>query len=132
MGSLGLVDVLSRAFSPIQRLLKNKYYIDELYGALFVTPTGKFAELVAWFDNAIVDHIFVDGFGWVATLWSWFQSWFDDHIVDGAVDGAGWSAETLGATLRRMQNGLVQNYLLIITMALVVLMMGLESIAGKH
>ena len=60
------------------------------------------------------------------------QSWLDDHVVDGFVNGAGWSAQTVGSLARRVQNGLVQNYLLVITMALVAMMMALETFAGKH
>jgi len=74
----------------------------------------------------------VDGFGWVASLWSKVQSWLDDHVVDGLVDGTGWSAQSLGALGRRVQNGLVQNYLLVITMALVAMLMAMESFVVKH
>ena len=106
--------------------------MDEIYWALIVRPTGKLAQALAWFDFNVIDRIFVDGFGWVATLWSKVQSWIDDHVVDGAVDGAGWSAQSFGALARRVQNGLVQNYLLVITMALVAMMMALETFVGKH
>jgi NADH-quinone oxidoreductase subunit L len=132
LGSLGAVETFARIFAPIHKLLKNKYYVDEIYWGLFVRPTARLADLLDWFDFNIVDRIFVDGFGWLASLWSVLQSWFDDHIVDGAVDGMGWSAEGLGAIARRVQNGLVQNYLLVITMALVALMMTMESFVGKR
>jgi NADH:ubiquinone oxidoreductase subunit 5 (subunit L)/multisubunit Na+/H+ antiporter MnhA subunit len=132
MGSLSTVEMLARAFAPIHRILKNKYYVDEIYWAVFVRPTGKLARALAWFDLNVLDRIFVDGFGWIASLWSRSQSWFDDHVVDGLVDGSGWSAETLGAMARRMQNGFVQNYLLVITMALVALLMAMGTFVGKH
>jgi len=132
IGSLETVGRLARLFSPIYQLLKNKYYVDEFYWAVFVRPTARLGNVLAWLDDNILDRIFVDGFGWAASLWSKVQSWLDDHIVDGAVDGTGWTAQWLGATARRVQNGLVQNYLLIITMALVGLMMAMESFVGKH
>jgi NADH-quinone oxidoreductase subunit L len=132
LGSLSLVGSLAKAFAPVHKLLKNKYYVDEIYWALFVRPTARLAEVLDWIDFNIIDRIFVDGFGVIATFWSNIQSWFDDHVVDGAVDGAGWTAEGLGALARRVQNGLVQNYLLVITMALVALMMAMESFVGKH
>jgi NADH-quinone oxidoreductase subunit L len=132
LGSLSAVEQLAEIFSPIYRLLKNKYYVDEIYWALFVRPTGQLAQVLAWIDLNIVDRIFVDGFGWLATVWSKVQSWFDDHVVDGAVNGGGWSAENFGALARRVQNGFVQNYLLVITMALVALLSAMETLVGKH
>ncbi len=123
---------LAEFFAPIHKLLKNKYYVDEIYWALFVRPTGKLAEKLAWFDLNVLDKIFVDGFGWLATFWARIQSWFDDHVVDGAVDGTGFSVQGFGSLARRVQNGLVQNYLLVITIALVTLMMALETFVGKH
>ncbi len=130
--SLTLVERLAQIFAPIHKLLKNKYYIDEIYWALFVRPTGKLAQGLSWFDFNVVDRIFVDGFGWIATLWSKIQSWIDDHVVDGFVDGTGWSAMNLGALARRVQTGFVQNYLLVITMALVAMLMAMETFVGKH
>ena len=132
LGSLTLVESLAMAFAPINRLLKNKYYVDEIYWALFVRPTARLGDALAWFDTNVVDHIFVDGFGVIASFWSRVQSWLDDHVVDGAVDGTGWTALELGALGRRIQNGLVQNYLLVITMALVALLMALESFVVIH
>jgi len=132
LGSLETVGRLAKWFAPIHTVLKNKYYVDEIYWALFVRPTGRLADFLGWFDTNIVDKIFVDGFGWFADLWSKGQSWMDDHIVDGAVNGAGWSAQRIGSLARQVQNGLVQNYLLVITMALVVMLMAMESFVGKH
>jgi len=132
LGSLSFVGQLAVLFAPINKLLKNKYYVDEFYWAVFVRPTGKLAQALSWFDFNVIDRIFVDGFGWAASLWSKIQSWFDDHIVDGLVNGGGWSAEALGDIARRVQNGFVQNYLLVITMALVAMLMAMETFVGKH
>ena len=65
-----LVEKLAKIFAPIHTLLKNKYYVDEFYWAVFVRPTGKLAKLLDWFDFNVIDRIFVDGFGWIASLWS--------------------------------------------------------------
>jgi NADH-quinone oxidoreductase subunit L len=131
MGSLETVERLAEVFAPIHRLLKNKYYVDEFYWAVFVRPTGRLAQGLAWLDLNVLDRFFVDGFGWIATAWSKIQSGFDDHVVDGAVDGSAWTAERFGAMARRVQNGFVQNYLLVITMALVALLAAMETFAGQ-
>ncbi len=130
--SLDTVKRLAAVFAPVHRLLQHNYYVDEFYWAVVVRPTVRLAEVLAWFDFHVLDKIFVDGFGWMARLWSKMQTWFDERIVDGAVDGTGSGAMGLGAIARRVQNGLVQNYLLIMTMALVALMMAFNSFIVKH
>jgi NADH-quinone oxidoreductase subunit L len=61
----------------------NKYYVDDIYGLVF-------ARGGVLLGNA---------------LW-----WFDAKVVDGAVNGAGWLASTIGGWLRKLQTGRVENY----------------------
>jgi NADH-quinone oxidoreductase subunit L len=114
---------LANAFRPIHRLLVNKWYIDEIYAVLFVRPTVVLAKSLSWFDLYILDRIFVDGFGWIGQWLAKADSWADDKIVDGAVNGTGWTVSSFGAVARRVQNGMVQNYLLIITLGFIAMML---------
>ena len=123
LGPLERVGALARAFAPIHKLLVNKYYVDEIYWAVFVRPTEKFAKALDWFDFNVVDKIFVDGFGVIVTGLSWLGGWLDDHLVDGMVNAAGLVANEAGAVARRIQNGWVQSYLLMITIGFVALML---------
>jgi NADH-quinone oxidoreductase subunit L len=50
-------DKLSQSFSGVHKVLLNKYYIDELYGALIVRPTVYFSVFL-W---KIMDVLFIDG-----------------------------------------------------------------------
>jgi NADH-quinone oxidoreductase subunit L len=74
----------------------NKYYVDDLYGLVW-------ARGGVLLGNA---------------LW-----WFDAKVIDGAVNGAGWVAQRLGAVLRRSQTGRVQNYGLGMAAGLVVVLL---------
>jgi NADH-quinone oxidoreductase subunit L len=86
---------VAQQFQPVYLLLKNKYYIDEIYG---------------WFVDKIV-------FG-IATI---FQ-WFDEVVVDdGMVDGTGWVTRKSGGVMRLTQTGYVQNYALVIFGAVAVI-----------
>lgn len=114
---------IAAAAGPLYRALVNKWYIDEMYMVLFVRPTVALANWLSWFDLQVLDRFFVDSFGWFTTWLSKLQAWFDDHVVDGAVDGAGWTVSGLGTMARRLQNGFVQNYLLIITVGFIALML---------
>jgi NADH-quinone oxidoreductase subunit L len=121
LGRLVKPESLANTFRPIHTLLVNKWYIDEIYWALFVRPTQKLSKAMAWFDDHVIDQIGVDGTGWVAEKLTVIQSWFDDHVVDGGVDGAGWVVDSLGGLARRAQTGFVQNYLLMIAIGFVLL-----------
>jgi len=123
LGRLELVQTLAGLLKPIHELLIHKYYIDELYEVLFVHPTMVLAQALDWFDFNIIDRIFVDGFGSLTRLLSRIDAWLDDHVVDGAVDGTGLTVNAVGALARKVQNGFVQNYLLVITLGFVFLVL---------
>ena len=61
----------------------NKYYVDDIY------------QLVWSRGGVLVSN----------ALW-----WFDAKVIDGAVNGAGWLATTIGGALRKLQTGRVENY----------------------
>jgi len=53
---------------------------------------------------------------------------FDLYVVDGAVNLVGWLAKAAGGTLRHVQTGRAQNYLLVIALGVIVLaVIGLTS-----
>ncbi|RLA95092.1 MAG: NADH-quinone oxidoreductase subunit L [Deltaproteobacteria bacterium] len=68
----------------IYQIVFNKYYVDEIYNALFVQPIKKGSE------------------------WLWHS--FDDMVVDGMVNGSGRLFSGLSSILKRLQTGYVQNY----------------------
>jgi NADH-quinone oxidoreductase subunit L len=104
---------LATRFALLYQLLEHKYYVDEIYDAVFVRATVVFSNFLWWFDRNVVDglvnltrHVTVYPLGHGSSL-------FDRYIVDGLVNGVGWSAQGGSALLRRAQSGLVQNYALI-------------------
>jgi NADH-quinone oxidoreductase subunit L len=54
--------------------------------------------------------------------------WFDSRVIDGAVNGAGWVARSIGGNLRRTQTGRVQNYGLGIAAGLVVVVLAYATV----
>ena len=94
------------------RLLYNKYFVDELYGATFIKATFKSASGLFAFDRRVVDGA-VNGAGWTTVFSSWISSLLDKYVVDGAVNLVGHSSEESSFVFRRLQTGLVQNYALL-------------------
>jgi NADH-quinone oxidoreductase subunit L len=75
---------VARALGNGYTIVKNKFYVDELY--LFVTK------------RVIFDFIARP------------IAWFDRHIVDGMVNLAAWCTRAMGRGLQPMQTGQVQTY----------------------
>jgi NADH-quinone oxidoreductase subunit L len=72
--------------NPIYTLLARKYYVDELYDALFVQPIYRLAQ-------------------WCARV-------FDLGVIDGIVNGIAQLVTAWAAGMRRIQTGFVMNYAL--------------------
>ncbi|MBF0491276.1 MAG: NADH-quinone oxidoreductase subunit L [Deltaproteobacteria bacterium] len=65
-----VLESLANRLKCLYNTLMNKYYIDEIYEALIVTPIHKISETVLWkgFDAGIIDTIFVNGTARAAQL----------------------------------------------------------------
>jgi len=74
------------AENPVHRLVLNKYYVDELYDALFVKPLYR--------------------------LFLWCAQIFDVKVIDGLVNGVARAVIAWALSLRRLQTGFVMNYAL--------------------
>ncbi len=77
---------LARRNRTVFKWLANKYYVDELYNAVFVQPGLKLAHgLFGGIDKAVIDNILVDGtarlFGWLGEQLSWLQSGYLRHYA---------------------------------------------------
>jgi NADH-quinone oxidoreductase subunit L len=111
---------LAERFRALYRLVSRKYYVDEIYGRVFVGGTLLLGRLAAWFDGRVIDGL-VDGAARLVRGSSSVSIRFDEGVVDGAVNGVGRVHRVLSAGLRRLQTGYVYNYALAIVIGLVVL-----------
>jgi NADH-quinone oxidoreductase subunit L len=108
-----------RQFSPIYRLLVNKWWFDELYDAIFVRPTFVISRFIA-----NIDRTYIDGFlDFLARVTVGFARWWDYFADRGVVDGlanliAGWTY-SLGLGLRSVQTGQIRQYVLFIVVGAV-------------
>ncbi len=72
--------------APVERVLADKFYFDELYDWAFVRPVERLSQLLHYYADA----------------WA----------IDGVVNGIGSAVKRLGAEMRRLQNGNIAYYLL--------------------
>ena len=120
LGSMGLAwrfyvtnpeisEQLATRFAGAHRVLSNKYYVDELYGATVISGTIEGGKGLWTFDRQVVDGA-VNGSGWITVISAWFSGLTDRRVVDGLVNLVGWSTRESSYWFRRFQTGLVQNY----------------------
>jgi NADH-quinone oxidoreductase subunit L len=104
-------------------LLKNKYYFDEIYAFLFVRPAVWIAEK---FTSVYMDQIVIDGFLHSLARFSLFlghafRNYFDKPVINEFIgDGTGKTIKASGSSLRKIQAGRVQYYMVVSIVILVV------------
>jgi NADH-quinone oxidoreductase subunit L len=117
------------ALKPVYVVLKNKFYVDELYNAVFVKGAVKFSELVAEFDKWVVDGI-VNAVGWFGYYWAMASGWFDKTVVDGLVNLTADVTVAGGRQARKISTGYVQAYMLTLVVMVVVGVIIFQVIGG--
>ena len=80
--------------NALQRLVANKFYIDEIYNTFIVQPIKNISHFLLW-------------------------KVFDTLIVDGIVNAVAAIIRVIGGTLRRLQTGLVQAYIVSMVIGIV-------------
>ncbi|MBN1136805.1 MAG: NADH-quinone oxidoreductase subunit L [Anaerolineae bacterium] len=117
------VDPLEKPLGPVHTLLKNRYYIDQLYQKVIIRPVIGLASAAYAFDDRIVIDPIVDGVGrfgrWLS---EWLKKAVDNPIVDGAVNGVGRVTGAFGGFMRETQTGQIQNYLLVAVVTVLLLL----------
>lgn len=101
-------------------LAANKFYVDEAYQRWLIAPLVALTGQLARFDQRIIDGA-VNGAG--AAGW-WAGQWkdrVDRLVVDRLVNEVARTARAAGALLRQVQTGIVQQYLLVVAAAVVVI-----------
>ena len=81
----GLPDQVAATFSGLYKLIYNKYFVDEIYGAVVVNPLVSGSRAVLW-------------------------KGVDVAVIDGSVNGVGTQARGIGSVLKRLQSGNIRSY----------------------
>jgi len=109
------------AASPfLYKLLYNKYYVDQLYDAMFVNRMKDLALTLGSFDVNIINGLGVDGSGWVTRISSSISGLWDSWIVDGLVNLAARIVWLFSWPVRMLQTGRVARYALFMLFGLLI------------
>ena len=117
----GQQDPLVKTLGPLHTLFENRYYLDDIYGQVFVKPSQWLAaQVIVLLDRGIIDallHIIARVATWLGDLTKVLNLW----LIDGVGDGIPIGIFHLGGWLRRMQSGRIQQYLLLVLVAAVLI-----------
>jgi len=113
-----LISILGR---PLYMTLQRRYYFDDLYITIFVKPSQWVSRQINVFvDKGIIDgflHLIARVFTWLGDLIKVMNMW----LIDGVGDGIPKAIYDFGGRLRSTQSGRIQQYLLIVLIATVVI-----------
>jgi NADH-quinone oxidoreductase subunit L len=113
---------IAASWPRLHNLLMHKYYVDEIYDALFVNRVKDLSGALGWFDSKIIDGLGVDGAGWLTRMFSRISMWWDKWVVDGLVNLLGWFPRFLSMPVRMFQTGVFSTYAVFILIGLAILL----------
>jgi len=116
-----LAQFLGRIFKPLYLASYRKLWFDELYQTTIIRTWYGLAEMLNRFDQSVIDGA-VNGTGIGTLRLSDVKNWIDIHIVDGIVNGVGAITRGFSGALRRIQTGLIQNYLMILFLGVLIIL----------
>jgi NADH-quinone oxidoreductase subunit L len=85
----------------LQKALYNKWYVDEAYDAAIVKPTWRLSRI--------------------------FSSVIDRGLIDGIIDGAGRTAQSVGLLFGRIQTGQTNTYAFVIVIGVLLVLAGFSG-----
>ena len=118
-------DPLRGMLGPVFTVLENKYWVDELYWALFVAPyinLSKFlADTLDWrfWHDWFHDRVIAGGYNAFARF---LAGPIDLGVIDGFGNGLAALTGRVSAYLRRFQTGLVRTYALTVLVGVVLIL----------
>ncbi|NDJ61540.1 MAG: NADH-quinone oxidoreductase subunit L, partial [Chloroflexi bacterium] len=127
----GEPDPLVKMLGPVYPTLQNKYYFDELYTIVFIRPSQWFSRNIAYefIDRGVIDgflHLIARVFTWTGDLLKVLNTWLIDGVLDGFPELVG----RFGVWFRNVQTGRVQQYLLVVALAALLLVIVFVLSAG--
>ena len=116
----GTADDWSARYAGAYRTLLNKYYVDELYDAVFVESCKRLGRLWDWIDQHVIDRV-IRGIGRGADVSAAGATWTEKHIIYGGINVIGYANHLAAWSWRKLQTGLVNHYAAVIVIGLFLL-----------
>jgi len=113
-------DVLERVAPVPWNWLRDRLFVDELYGVTVIAFYEWWARVADWLDRRVWGGV-VAGVAWAFRGWAQFNRFLDNNWVDVSFDKGCEELGASGGLLSRVQTGRAQTYLRILALAVVAL-----------
>jgi NADH-quinone oxidoreductase subunit L len=110
---------IAASLGGFYRTVYNKYYVDQIYDAMFVNRAKDLGLALGAFDRIVIDGAGVNGAGWLTRAASRVSIWWDTWIVDGSVRLGARIVWLFSYPVRMIQDGLMQSYMLLVVLGLI-------------
>ncbi|MBN2115789.1 MAG: NADH-quinone oxidoreductase subunit L [Anaerolineales bacterium] len=121
----GEVDPLKRQLGPAFVVAERKWFVDEIYHAIIVTPFVKVSQFLAdvidgrfwhdWFHETVI----AGTYNWVSNIG--LDRYADQRGIDALANGLGRLTQWFAGILRKVQNGFVRSYALSVLLGVVLI-----------
>ncbi len=122
----GQADPLQRVLGPIFTGMNHKWFVDEMYAAVILRPYASLCRFLAdevdgrfwhdWFHEKMLagTYNFLSGIA--------LNRYADQRGIDSFFNGVGRATQGLSASLRRIQNGFVRSYAMVVLLGVVAML----------
>ena len=121
----GQIDPLKKPLGFLFTGMENKWFVDEIYQAVIITPFAKLSQFLAdvidwrfWHDF-VHDTIIAGTYNWLSTIA--LDRYADQRGIDAFANWLGTATQSLSATMRKVQNGFVRSYALSVLLGVVLI-----------
>jgi len=122
----GQIDPLKKALGGFFTGAENKWFVDEIYQAIIVTPFTKISYFLAdvidwrfwhdWFHETVI----AGTYNWLSNIA--LNRYADQQGIDALANGLGTWTQAFSAILRKVQNGFVRSYALSVLLGVVLIL----------
>jgi len=121
----GQIDPLKKPLGPLFTGMENKWFVDEIYQAIILTPYTKIsyflADVIDWkfWHDFVHETVIAGTYNWISNIG--LNENVDQKWIDGLANGLGTWTQSFSATLRKIQNGFVRSYALSVLLGVVLI-----------
>jgi NADH-quinone oxidoreductase subunit L len=121
----GQKDPLKKLLGPIYTIFERRYWVDEVYGVLFIKPyaaiSAFLADVIDWrfWHDWFHEKVIAGTYNWLAR--TVLDLRVDTQGIDAFFNGLGNLTKRISAGLRRIQNGFVRSYALAVLLGVVII-----------
>jgi NADH-quinone oxidoreductase subunit L len=122
----GQIDPLKKPLGPAFTGMENKWFVDELYQAVILTPYTKLsyflADVIDWkfWHDFVHETVIAGTYNWLSN--TALNEYADRKGIDAFANWLGSATQSMSATLRQVQNGFVRSYALSVLLGVVLIL----------